>query len=90
MAGVTFDTGALIAIEQGDRRLQALLDEATATGAEPESSHRPGAGPAAKLASRASLDWPWPWSCRSTIHRHGPREPCAVTQEPPMSWMPPS
>lgn len=34
MAGVTFDTGALIAIERGDRRLQALLDEATATGAE--------------------------------------------------------
>lgn len=32
MPGVTLDTGALIAIERGDRRLQALLDEATATG----------------------------------------------------------
>lgn len=32
MAGVTFDTGALIAIERGDRRLQALLDEAHTAG----------------------------------------------------------
>lgn len=32
--GVTFDTGALIAIERGDRRLQALIDEAAAGGAE--------------------------------------------------------
>ncbi len=29
MPGVTLDTGALIAIERGDRRLQALLAEAT-------------------------------------------------------------
>lgn len=34
MPGVTLDTGALIAIERGDRRLQALLDEASASGAE--------------------------------------------------------
>lgn len=34
MAGVTFDTGALIAIERGDRRLQALLREASAAHAE--------------------------------------------------------
>ncbi len=34
MPGVTLDTGALIAIERGDRRLQALLDEAGAAGAE--------------------------------------------------------
>jgi predicted nucleic acid-binding protein len=34
MAGVTLDTGALIAIERGDRRLQALLDEAAATDAD--------------------------------------------------------
>lgn len=34
MPGVTLDTGALIAIERGDRRLQALLDEATATGSD--------------------------------------------------------
>ena len=34
MAGVTLDTGALIAIERGDPRLQALLDEAHAAGAE--------------------------------------------------------
>ena len=33
MAGVTLDTGALIAIERGDPRLQALLDEAAAVGA---------------------------------------------------------
>ncbi len=33
MAGVTLDTGALIAIERGDRRLQALLDEAGAIDA---------------------------------------------------------
>ena len=32
MPGVTLDTGALIAIERGDRRLQALLDEAHAVG----------------------------------------------------------
>jgi hypothetical protein len=32
--GVTLDTGALIAIDRGDRRLQALLDEAGAAGAE--------------------------------------------------------
>ncbi len=34
MAGVTLDTGALIAIERGDPRLQALLDEAHAACAE--------------------------------------------------------
>lgn len=34
MAGVTLDTGALIAIERGDPRLQALLGEADAAGAE--------------------------------------------------------
>ncbi len=34
MAGVTLDAGALIAIERGDRRLQALLDEAHAAGAD--------------------------------------------------------
>lgn len=34
MPGVTLDTGALIAIDRGDRRLQALLDEAGAAGAE--------------------------------------------------------
>lgn len=34
MAGVTLDTGALIAVERGDPRLQALLDEAHAAGAE--------------------------------------------------------
>ncbi len=33
MAGATLDTGALIAIERGDRRVQALLDEAAAAGA---------------------------------------------------------
>jgi predicted nucleic acid-binding protein len=33
VTGVTLDTGALIAIERGDRRLQALLEEATAAGA---------------------------------------------------------
>lgn len=33
MAGVTLDTGALLAIERGDRRLQALLDETQAAGA---------------------------------------------------------
>ncbi len=33
MAGITLDTGALIAIERGDRRLQALLDEAAAVDA---------------------------------------------------------
>ena len=33
MAGVTLDTGALIAIDRGDRRLQALLEEAAAHGA---------------------------------------------------------
>ncbi|MGH9121318.1 MAG: PIN domain-containing protein [Acidimicrobiales bacterium] len=32
MPGVTLDTGALIAIERGDRRMQALLDEAQAAG----------------------------------------------------------
>jgi predicted nucleic acid-binding protein len=32
--GITLDTGALIAVERGDRRLQALLDEATATGSD--------------------------------------------------------
>jgi len=32
--GVTLDTGALIAIERGDRRLQALIDEAAGGGAE--------------------------------------------------------
>lgn len=32
MAGVTLDTGALIALERGDRRLQALLDEAGSQG----------------------------------------------------------
>jgi hypothetical protein len=30
MPGATLDTGALIAIERGDRRMQALLDEASA------------------------------------------------------------
>jgi predicted nucleic acid-binding protein len=34
VTGVTLDTGALIAIERGDRRLQALLVEAAATDAE--------------------------------------------------------
>lgn len=34
MAGVTLDAGALIGIERGDRRLQALLDEANAAGAD--------------------------------------------------------
>jgi predicted nucleic acid-binding protein len=34
VAGVTLDTGALIAIERGDPRLQALLDEAHVAGAE--------------------------------------------------------
>lgn len=34
MPGVTLDTGALVAIERGDPRLQALLDEAHAAGAE--------------------------------------------------------
>ena len=41
VAGVTLDTGALIAIERGDPRLQALLDEAAAVGADlavPEAS----------------------------------------------------
>jgi len=32
--GASLDTGALIAIDRGDRRLQALLDEATAVGAD--------------------------------------------------------
>ena len=32
MAGVTLDTGALIAIERADRRMQALLDEAHMAG----------------------------------------------------------
>src|SRR5436309_3373233 len=34
VAGATLDTGALIAIERGSRRMQALLDEAAAAGAE--------------------------------------------------------
>jgi predicted nucleic acid-binding protein len=34
VAGVTLDTGALIAIERGDPRLHALLDEAAALGAD--------------------------------------------------------
>ena len=34
MPGATLDTGALIAIDRGDPRLQALLDEATAAGAD--------------------------------------------------------
>ena len=34
MAGITLDTGALIAIERGSRRLQALLAEAAAHGAD--------------------------------------------------------
>lgn len=34
MPGVTLDTGALIAIERGDRRMQALLDEAAFAGAD--------------------------------------------------------
>lgn len=34
MPGATLDTGALIAIERGDRRLQALLDEASAASAD--------------------------------------------------------
>jgi predicted nucleic acid-binding protein len=34
VAGITLDTGALIAIERGDPRLQALLDEATTNGAD--------------------------------------------------------
>jgi predicted nucleic acid-binding protein len=34
VAGVTLDTGALIAIERGDPRLQALLDEAHAVDAD--------------------------------------------------------
>jgi hypothetical protein len=34
VAGVTLDTGALIAIERGDPRLHALLDEAAAIGAD--------------------------------------------------------
>jgi predicted nucleic acid-binding protein len=34
VAGVTLDTGALIAIERGEPRLQALLDEAHAAGAD--------------------------------------------------------
>lgn len=33
MAGVTLDTGALIAIERGSPRMQALLDEAWTVGA---------------------------------------------------------
>jgi predicted nucleic acid-binding protein len=33
MPGAVLDTGALIAIERGDRRMQALLDEANAVGA---------------------------------------------------------
>lgn len=32
MPGVTLDTGALIAIERADRRMQALLDEAASAG----------------------------------------------------------
>ena len=32
MPGVTLDTGALIAIERADRKMQALLDEAHAAG----------------------------------------------------------
>jgi predicted nucleic acid-binding protein len=34
VAGITLDTSALMAIGRGDRRMQALLDEATAAGAE--------------------------------------------------------
>jgi predicted nucleic acid-binding protein len=34
VAGITLDTGALIAIERGDPRLQALLDEAATNGAD--------------------------------------------------------
>ena len=34
MPGATLDTGALIAIDRGEPRLQALLDEATVAGAE--------------------------------------------------------
>jgi hypothetical protein len=34
VAGVTLDTGASIAIDRGDRRLQALLDEAHVGGAD--------------------------------------------------------
>jgi PIN domain len=32
VSGATLDAGALIGIERGDRRMQALLDEATAAG----------------------------------------------------------
>ncbi len=32
MAGATLDTGALIGIERGERRMQALVDEASAAG----------------------------------------------------------
>lgn len=34
MPGATLDAGALIAIDRGEPRLQALLDEATAAGAD--------------------------------------------------------
>ena len=34
MAGVTLDAGALIAIERGGPRMQALIDEAVAAGAD--------------------------------------------------------
>ena len=34
MPGAVLDTGALIAVERGDRRMQALLDEAHAAGVE--------------------------------------------------------
>ncbi len=34
VAGITLDTGALIAIDRGDPRLQALLDEAVTNGAD--------------------------------------------------------
>lgn len=32
MSGATLDTGALIAIDRGDRRMQALLDESAVVG----------------------------------------------------------
>lgn len=34
MVGVTLDAGALIGVERGSRRMQALLDEALSAGAE--------------------------------------------------------
>ncbi|MCU4183519.1 hypothetical protein K6U06_04035 [Acidiferrimicrobium sp. IK] len=78
MPGVTLDTGALIAIERGDRRMQALLDKAHQAGADLTIL----AGALAQYWRGSPLEHASPGSSDSTT---SPSTPSTKPQRPPAS-----